>query len=343
MTSPEIHQLNAAAFDAWNRFVVDHEAATFFHLAEWQFVLERAFNFPTYYLYATQDGEISGVLPLALVKRPPFGTALISTPLCVTGGAIGRDRATIERLEIAALQKAKELNVGFLEMRRTTAPTRKVLTNSNYAGFRRKLASTAEEALLAIPRKQRAEVRKGIKAELTTQLDDGIEPFYSVYAESVRNLGTPVFSKKYVQTLRDVFGQRCGVLTVSRDGAPLASVLSFYFHDEVLPYYGGGTPTARAYSAYPYMYWELMRDAVDRGLKSFDFGRSILGSGAFAFKKNWGFEQTPLYYTYDLVSASGPPDMSPTSARNHFLVSTWKKLPLPVANRLGPLVYPTIV
>jgi FemAB-related protein (PEP-CTERM system-associated) len=343
MTGYRIHQLDAAGTDAWNRFVTDHEAATFFHLAEWQTVLQRAFNFPTYYLYAKQDGDISGVLPLALVKRPPFGSALISTPLCVAGGAIGRDQATIERLEAAAAQKAKELNVGYLELRRTTAPTREVFINTNYAGFRRELPSTADKALLAIPRKQRAEVRKGMKAELSTRFDHGIDPFYSVYAESVRNLGTPVFSRKYAQTLRDVFGQQCGVLTVLREGMPLASVLSFYFRDEVLPYYGGGLPSARAFSAYAYMYWELMRDAVERGIKFFDFGRSMLGSGTLAFKKNWGFEPTPLYYTFDLVKATEPPNMSPTSARNHLLVSAWKKLPLPVSNRLGPLVYPAIV
>ena len=131
----------------------------------------------------------------------------------------------------------------------------------------------------AIPRKQRAMVRKGIGAGLVGELDKDNRRFFPIYSESVRNLGTPVFSRRLFDTLREVFGERCEVLTVTREHQAVASVMSFYVRDEVLPYYGGGGSLARSSSANDFMYWELMRRACERGIRVFDFGRSKRDTG----------------------------------------------------------------
>ena len=121
-------------------------------------------------------------------------------------------------------------------------------------------------------------------------------------------------------------------------GRALSSVLSFYFRDEVLPYYAGDDETAREMAANDFKYWELMRRACQRGVKVFDYGRSKLGSGSYAFKKNWGFEPQPLHYEYKLCRARAVPDVNPLNPKYRLLIAAWRRLPLPLANLIGPHV-----
>ena len=123
---------------------------------------------------------------------------------------------------------------------------------------------------------------------------------------------------------------------VTREGRTVASVLSFYFRDEVLPYYGGGTLEARECAANDFMYWELMRRACERGLRVFDYGRSKLGSGSYDFKKNWGFAPQPLHYEYLLVRGKRVPDLNPMSPKYSLAVALWRRLPQPLVNAIGP-------
>jgi FemAB-related protein (PEP-CTERM system-associated) len=152
----------------------------------------------------------------------------------------------------------------------------------------------------------------------------------------VHRLGTPVFAKRYFAILREAFGPECEVLTITRAGRVVSSVMSFYFRDEVLPYYGGGTDEARDCAGNDFMYWELMRRACERGIRVFDYGRSKLGTGAFDFKKNWGFEPQPLHYRYRLVRSHRVPEHNPLNPRYAMFIRMWQRMPLALANVLGP-------
>lgn len=335
-----IIELNDKYYAAWNEFVLDHAEGTFFHLAEWQKILEQSFGCKTFYFAAEESRKITGILPLALIKRPLFGAALISSPLCVYGGGLG----DVKALEEAAAAKAEELGVQYLELRAQYEETHHGWPVSHhFFTFKRMLSDDHEENLKNIPRKQRAEVRKGMKGNLKTVINQDIDLFYKIYSTSVRNLGTPIFSKKYLRDLMDVFGDCCEITTISHGNNPLTSVLSFKYKDQILPYYGGGLPEARNHSAYPYMYWKVMEKAVNEGLRVFDFGRSMKGSGAYAFKKNFGFEPMPLAYRYHLVKAKDLPNMDPDAPLNKMIVKCWQKLPLPIANKVGPFLYPVIM
>ena len=179
-------------------------------------------------------------------------------------------------------------------------------------------------------------VRKGIKAGLTGEIDTDTQRFFDAYSASVHRLGTPVFSRKYFRLLKEAFGEDCEVLTITLEGKTIASVLSFYFRDEVLPYYGGGADAARAVAGNDFMYWELMRRACERGLKVFDFGRSKCRTGSYDFKKNWGFEAAPLHYEYFLVKDNEVPEINPLNPKYSLFIKAWKRMPLALANRVGP-------
>jgi FemAB-related protein (PEP-CTERM system-associated) len=331
---------------AWAGFVGMQAESTFFHNIEWRDVITEGLGHCPHYLMARQGEDVIGILPLAEVKSRLFGHRLVSTPACVYGGIVAQSRKATEALIKEAYRLTGELGVGSLEIRNRSeladagydedfSPWR---TKELYVTFRKKITGSDEENLRAIPRKQRAMVRKGIAAGLETELTGDVSRFYKVYAESVRNLGTPVFPLRYFHALTTYFGDRIEMAVVRHGGRDLAAVMSFYFRDEVLPYYAGSIPAARSLKANDFMYWDLMSRAARRGVRVFDYGRSKVGTGSYSFKKNWGFAPTQLYYQYRLVGSTPMPDLNPNSPRYQLFVALWKHLPLSIANTFGPML-----
>ncbi|HNO88900.1 MAG TPA: FemAB family PEP-CTERM system-associated protein, partial [Rhodocyclaceae bacterium] len=156
---------------------------------------------------------------------------------------------------------------------------------------------------------------------------------------NVHRHGTPALPKRFFALLREVFGDDCEVMLVrAPDGQVVSGVLSFYFRDEILPYYAGDMEAARGLAANDFKYWELMRRACERGLKVFDYGRSKVGTGPYDFKRNWGFEPQPLHYRYKLINSTRVPENNPNNPKYRLFIEAWRRLPLPVANFLGPSI-----
>ena len=145
--------------------------------------------------------------------------------------------------------------------------------------------------------------------------------------------------RTWFDALEHAFGDDCDTLDV-RDAGGLghSAVRSFYFRDKALPYYAADCVSARGLSTYDFKYWQLMCHAVRRGCKVFDYGRSKVGTGPFAFKKNWGFDPTPLPYEYRLVGAGEVPQNNPANPKYRLMIETWRRLPRPVVEWLGPKV-----
>lgn len=335
-----VHRLDSgdlAARARWDQFVLDCPTATFFHRAGWQTLMEQVFHHPSHFLYAERAGRIEGVLPLAHVNSRLFGNSLVSLPFAVYGGVAANTADAADRLEQEAQTLAGGLGVDHLELRNIDARHPDWPTQDLYVTFRKPLAEDEDANLLAIPRKQRAMVRKGIKNGLKSHIDADADRFFALYADNVRRHGTPALSKRYFQALQQVFGRDCELLVVTdANGKALSGVLSFYFRDEILPYYAGDDWAARDLAANDFKYWELMRRALGRGVRTFDYGRSKRGTGPFAFKKNWGFEPRPLHYQYQLYRRTTIPQNNPANGKYRLLIAAWKRLPLTVANRLGP-------
>lgn len=319
-------------------FVAEMGASPF-HRPAWLLAVERGTGQRARGLLAERGGAIAGWLPLTEVHSPIFGRVLASSGFAVAGGALADSEAGALALCRAAQEYALRLSCPAVELRGGPAPADWHSRADSHCGFAAPLAESDEAQLLAIPRKQRAEIRKGLARELeiTTGTEEGERAaHYAVYAESVRNLGTPVFPRALFDAVLD--GLDADILTVRHRGAPVASVLSLYHAGTVLPYWGGGTAAARGLRANDRMYFELMRHARARGAERFDFGRSKTGSGAFHFKKNWGFEPAPLRYASWTAPGARARDADPTSARHAARIALWKALPLALTNRIGPLI-----
>jgi FemAB-related protein (PEP-CTERM system-associated) len=321
----------------WDAFVERCPEATFFHRAGWREVLEKVFGHRAFYLLAERDESIVGVLPLAEVKSLLFGHSLVSLPFCVYGGVAATEADAVSALHAAARALAMQLGVDHLELRNRTLREPDWPRQELYVTFRTQIQPDVEANMLAIPRKQRAMVRKGIKNGLRSEIDDSVDRFFKLYADNVHRHGTPPLPKRYFETLQRVFGRDAEVLTVvDADHVPVSSVFSFYFRDEVLPYYAGDAVGARELAANDFKYWELMRCACERGYRVFDYGRSKRGTGSFDFKKNWGFEPEPLHYEYVLLRGDKVPENNPLNPKYRAFIALWRRLPVPIANLLGP-------
>ena len=323
----------------WDQFVLQCPTASFFHRSGWQKVIREVFGHDTYFLFALKQNEFQGVLALGHVNSWLFGNSLVGLPFAVYGGVAASNAAAAAALEHEAQQIAQRLGVDHLELRNINLRHADWPTQDLYVTFRKEILADEEANMLAIPRKQRAMVRKGIKNGLSTRIESDPEQFFALYADNVHRHGTPAMPKRYFKALMAEFGNDCEVLTVvNPDGRALSSVMSFYFRDEVLPYYAGDDESARDLAANDFKYWELLRRACARGLKVFDYGRSKKETGSYAFKKNWGFEPQQLNYSYRLYKRDAIPQNNPSNAKYKLLIETWRRMPIGLANWLGPFI-----
>lgn len=318
---------------------VAERGGTIFHRPAWLRAVERGTGQRAHGLLAERHGALVGWLPLNEIHSPIFGRAFASSGFAVGGGILADDVRVLAALVRAVEELAERRSCPTVELRGGALPRDWEVRTDAHLGFAADLAANDEAQLLAVPRKQRAEVRKSLTGELEVRVgreEADRAAHYAVYAESVRNLGTPVFPRALFDAMLDTLD--ADILTVTRRGEPVASVLSFYHDGAVLPYWGGGTFAARALRANERMYFELMLHARRRGCVRFDFGRSKAGSGPAAYKKNWGFEPQPLAYASWTAQGVAKRDVDPASDAYAARIALWKRLPLPVANRIGPAI-----
>lgn len=328
-----------ARLDAW---VMGHEGGLPFHRPKWLKAIEAGTGQEAHCLIAETSGEIAGILPFHVVHSPLFGRALVSSGFAVGGGILSDSPTATRRLAATICDLAERWSCPTVELRGGSLPGGDWIEKRDaHANFCKVLQADDEAELLAIPRKQRAEVRKGLENGLTIETGRGqrdLDWHYAIFAESVRNLGTPVFPKSLMASVVDAFGEEADILTVLHNGRPVASVLSLYHNGTVMPYWGGGVWDARRLRANDVMYYALMNHARRKGCTHFDFGRSKTDSGAYHFKKNWGFEPEPMAYAVHTGDGQEPRDVNPNSPKYRAQIAVWQKLPLSVANKIGPWI-----
>jgi FemAB-related protein (PEP-CTERM system-associated) len=349
-----------AARDA---FVAAHPRGTLFHDSRWRRAVNATFGHQGQDLLAFQGQEVVGVLPLMLVPSLPRGNNLISAPYGVYGGPLGATAEVEQRLLEAALELARRLGVGRLELRcrepllnqaiplpRVDEP---IVMRSPYRDglgffhsplywtFIKSLPESSQDVLGTLPKKARAEARKA-RERHGLKLVEGswyLEDLHRMFARNKHSLGSPSLPLRLFQTLLRVYGASASVHLVHAERKPLSAVLSFAYGDTLIAYYSGTAPDAdRNYSASNFMYMALQEWAVAKGYRRFDFCRSRRDSGAFDFKRHQGFEPAPLDYAYAYIRKAGLPALTPSNPRTKVLRDAWTRLPLGITERISPLL-----
>lgn len=332
----------------WDYYAMQHPHGTIFHLIKWKKVIEKTFGHKNYYLIAIESmagkehrlktqNSIVGILPLFRIKSFLFGNYLVSVPFAELGGVLA-DNKDVERILLdRAIEMAEKMRCDYLEFR-NREQIENLPAKSLYYNFRREIYSDPVQNMQAIPRKARRMIRQGIKFGLYAKFGTYLlHDFYEILAKSYHQLGTPIFSKKFFRNFLDEFGTDAQLLVVyDKKGTPVAGVLSFFFKDQVLPFYAGSLFEYRKLAPNDFMYWALMNYGSENGYKIFDFGRSKIDTGSYHFKRHWGFKPVQLSYQYHLIRAKELPNLSPANPKYRKKIKLWKKMPLKVTKILGP-------
>lgn len=325
----------------WDAFVGRAEGATLSHLFGWRQVLQRAYRKKCIYLYAERAREIAAVLPLVQMRAPFGAMRLVSMPFLDLGGIVADSSEAVEALRREALRVARESGASGIELRGGGFVVETDAGEPTRYRFLLSIPEARDELWSKIGPKVRNQVRKSEKAGLTTM---SVEPsrlpdFYAIFARNMRDLGSPVHSRRLFSEIFRVFESRASLyLTVDAADSPVAGAIALRFGDSLTVPWASSLQSARSACPNHSLYWRILSDAHEQGIRVFDFGRSTVGTGTFHFKKQWRAEAVPLRWFS--VDRSGDPRriVHLSSRRNRHLARTWRLLPVPLANLLGPWI-----
>ncbi|ORJ63387.1 FemAB family XrtA/PEP-CTERM system-associated protein [Geothermobacter hydrogeniphilus] len=326
--------------EGWDNYVLAHPEGVAYHRFAWQEAVQRAYGFPAHYLLAEVEGQVRGVLPLIAFKQPFRSPRLVSLPYCDLGGVLADDRETASALVGAALRSAEQIGADGVEIRMTDE-TGRMETPGAKVRMVMDLPDSAERLLAGFKAKLRSQVKKPARDGLRAELGGAglVAPFYRVFAENMRALGSPVHSRGWLDAVVAGYGEQCRVgLVTTADGTVAAGgIMLLHGRTVSIPW---ASALRRYNSLNPNMllYWTFLAYAADHGFRCFDFGRSTPDSGTFRFKRQWGARPVPIARVHYGVDGKSVRQATPGGAARGVAGALWQKIPRPVCNRLGPVL-----
>ena len=328
---------SSADADAWDAFVRSQRDATGYHEWGWRAVFQRAFGHQTIYLVARARGAICGVLPLVQINSLLFGRSLTSLPFVNYGGVIAEDGRVAQALLEQAALLARERRCAHVELRHLARRFPALPCRQHKVAMTLPLNGLRWETL---DKKVRNQIRKAEKSDLTSETGGGelISDFYAVFARNMRDLGTPVYSRALFDEVCRAFPRRVRIHVVRYHGVAVAAGVTFTTRTRMEIPWASSIRDYNHLCPNTLLYWHVLQSAMDRGCELFDLGRSTPGEGTFKFKEQWGARAVPLYWEYALASGAEPPNTSPDNPKYAAAIEIWKRLPLPIATRIGPRI-----
>jgi FemAB-related protein (PEP-CTERM system-associated) len=322
----------------WDGFAERQAGFTAFHRYGWRQVMEEAFGHDCLYLAARDGaGALAGVLPLVRVRSVLFGHYLVSMPFLNYGGPLGTDEA-VRALADAAVAEARRGGVKLLELRSARALPLELPVSHRKVTVLLDLAATPEALFKRFDAKLRSQVRRPQKDGITVRQGlDQVDAFYAVFAEHMRDLGTPVLSREVFRAAARALPDAMRVAVAYAGERPVAAGVGFAYGDEFEITWASSLRAFNKSSPNMLVYWELMQTCIREGRARFNFGRCTPGGGTHKFKRQWGGEDAPLYW-YQLARAEGAATPSPDDGAFSWGPRIWRRLPLAVASAVGPHV-----
>ena len=330
---------------SWDDFVVSHPNATSYHMYGWKKVIEKSFGHRAIYMFARNgNGEIRGILPIVHMKSAIFGNFLVSLPFFNYGGILCDDDETAKSLLDAAGEKMKEINAEHVEFRHLGSSLSGLPAKEHKVTMILELENDEEAQWKALDAKVRNQVRKAEKSGLKAVSGhlDLLDGFYEVFCRNMRDLGTPVYGKDFFCNILETFPDTTRIISVMLGERTVASGFLTWFKDTLEVPWASSISDYREMCPNNLLYWEAIKFAIGKGSRKFDFGRSTPGEGTFRFKKQWGAKPVQLYWQYLLRDGEQLPELNPKNPKFEMAIKVWKKLPLAVANFLGPHIVKNI-
>lgn len=324
---------------AWDRFVLDSPGTCGYHLSGWRLVIETVFGHPTRYLVARDEpGTVRGILPLVFQSSSMFGQFLVSLPFVNYGGMVTSSEEVRKRLEAAAIEEAHALGVKHIECRQEVESTTDWAASERKVSMRLALPESFERLWQGFPSKLRSQVRRAQKEGMTVEFGalDRVGDFYSVFSRCMRDLGTPVYPISWFQKILEVFPDDSRLCVVYHEKTPVAAGFLYGFRSALEIPWAAADRRFNRLSPNMLLYGSVLEYACQRGCSVFDFGRSTPDSGTYRFKEQWGAKPHQLYWYYWVREGKAIPQLNPQNPKFSLAIRAWQRLPLAVANVLGP-------
>lgn len=323
--------------DDWQHYVSSAQDEAGYHDWGWRDVFKRAFDHDSIYLIARRDRVVTGVLPLVEIKSLLFGHTLTSLPFLNYGGVLADDLASGQALVAASRREAEARHCRHVELRHVTAQFPDLPCKQHKVSMRLPLSPGMWERL---DRKVRNQVRKAEKSGLTVDRGGAelVDDFYTVFARNMRDLGTPVYSRRLFEEVCGVFADRTTIHVVRLEGRPVAAGLTYRTERMTQLPWASSIRDYNALSPNTLLYWDAIQLANEAGCAVFDMGRSTPNEGTFKFKQQWGAEPLPLNWEYQLQSEQAMPNVSPANPKFQLAIALWQRLPLALTLRVGPMI-----
>jgi serine/alanine adding enzyme len=321
-------------------YVESHPDASAYHRPIWLDIVKAAFGHDTKYLVAERDDRVVGVLPLVFFRSRLFGRFAVSMPFFNYGGILADDIEAERQLLERAIAETQAAGGSHLELRHVRQHFAELTPRKHKVAMELALAPDAEQQWSALDRKIRNQVRKAEKSGLQAE-EGGVEllpAFYEVFAHNMRDLGTPVYSRKLFREVLTRVPDASRLCVVRSEGRPVAASLVHWHGATIEVPWASALRAFNPMCANVFLYWHMVRAAIGRGMRTFDFGRSTPDEGTFHYKKQWGAEPRPLVWEYWTAKGNAVPQMNPGNPKFDLAIRTWQRLPIRVATALGPLV-----
>lgn len=336
----QIIQCDESYAKAWDEFVCSQEHASFYHLFGWKAVNESCFGHQTFYLAAVDAGRIRGVFPLVYLKGRVFGKILCSLPFLNYGGPCSDDPGVELRLLDEARKLVDQHRVDYLEIRSTRKLDGDLQTSEHKVSITVTLDNNPDVIWDAFKTGHRKHIRQAYKQGLTVRCGgpELLDTFYDILSESWKNLGTPLYQKRFFESVMKTFSERARIFVVDYEGVPVSAAFNGYFGRTVEGMWLGTRPEYRQLESSYVLYWEMIKDSCERGYQLFHLGRSTVDSGGETFKKKWNTYPTQLYWQYIVRDGRPMPQLNVGNPKFQLAMRVWRMLPMPITSMLGPLV-----
>lgn len=333
-------KLCTAADEArWDAYVASSPHARSYHLSAWRHIIEESFGHATYYVMAeAEDGRVTGVLPAVRLRSALFGDFLISVPFVNYGGACADDDDVVRELLRELTRLGRELGVDHVEVRTETSTDYGLRARSAKVSMRKRLPASPDALWKSFPAKLRSQIKRAQQEAMTVRIgrEEELDAFYRVFSINMRDLGTPVYSKRFFQSVLRHLPESSWICSVWLGAEPVAAGFLVGFRDTLEIPWASSLRQYNRLSPNMLLYWSVLKFASERSYAIFDFGRSSPDSGTYKFKGQWGAEPVPLFWHY-WVRDDGPlPELTPQNPRYRLAVSVWQRLPVAVTRLIGP-------
>jgi len=336
-----ISLLKREDFNRWDSYVMKSAASSCYHLACWKDVIEESFGHRTYYLFAEDHDEVTGILPLVHLRSAIFGNFIVSLPYFNYGGVCADDSFISDQLIEKAIAIARDVNAAHIELRHTEPIINEMPVKMAKVSMRLSLSDNRDELWKSFSSKLRSQVRKPEKMGMYSKIgkEEELDGFYKVFSTNMRDLGTPVYPKLFFRNIIRTFPDITRICSVyTKDGIPVASGFLVGFKDRLEIPWASSLRSHNHLSPNMLLYWSALQFACEKGYGFFDFGRSTPGEGTYKFKEQWGSKPIQLYWYYWMRNGQPMPELNPKNPKYQLAIKVWRRLPVSLTKVIGPAI-----